>query len=324
MVIWEDEDEVTKEQLYQMNKDGIDLSKEAKKYGIKVSSLERYLRTYHREQAFPTDIFTLPQQAKIYNEFQTIETDNCMILSDIEIPDYSREYLLLALYSAMANNIKTLIIAGDFVATDMSSLNSWDATWKTNDMNYEQVIQTTRSILNTLGRWFDSIYIIEGNHDARLARKTGGEVHLGMLLNNTKAIYSRYSFLWIETSRGPIKVSHPKNYSRNPVTLGQKLHSAEPRKAHHIIAHCHRMQIGMSLDGLYEIHCLGTGRDSQLTKYKSTGVANFPEWDASFVIIENGYFKHLGLKTTDWERELGRLYGEYLSSSNVESTGTMV
>jgi len=311
---WKDTEDTTKEQLYQMYKQNIDLTEEARKLEIKISTLERYLRNYHNDK---TSLFTPPRQIKRYNDFQTITTDNVMILSDIEIPDYSREYLLLALYSAMANNIKTLVIAGDLIATDMSSLNSWSTTWQTNDMNYEQVIQTTQDILNTLGEWFDDIYIIEGNHDDRIARATNGEVHLGMLLDNTKAVYSRYSFLWIETSRGAIKVSHPKNYSRNPVTLGQKLHSEEPRKAHHIIAHCHRMQIGMSLDGLYEIHCLGTGRDSQLTKYKSTRVASFPEWDASFVMIENGYFKHLGLKTTNWQKELGSLYEEYLSSSNV-------
>lgn len=32
---------------------------------------------------------------------------------------------------------------------------------------------------------------------------------------------------------------------------------------------------------------------------------------------EDGYFYHFGLKTTNWKKELGSLYEEYLLSSNV-------
>jgi hypothetical protein len=156
--------------------------------------------------------------------------------------------------------------------------------------------------------------MLEGNHDERVARKTQGEVHLGMLLNqDPKVIYSRYSFMWLETSRGPVWVFHPGNYSRNPIVLGQKYYTGQPRKSHIIMGHCHRKQIGMSLDGQHEIHCIGTGRDAKRTKYKATRVKAFPEWDASFCVVNDGFIEHLDIKTTNWKKELGSLYPIYES-----------
>ena len=49
-----------------------------------------------------------------------------------------------------------------------------------------------------------------------------------MFLRGTNAVYSRYSYLYIQTSeRGLIKVVHPENFSANPVTLGQDFYDVE-------------------------------------------------------------------------------------------------
>lgn len=85
-------------------------------------------------------------------------------------------------------------------------------------------------------------------------------------------IHSRYAFLWVHTSRGWVKIVHPQNFSSDPITLGQQLYDVEPRKAHWIIPHTHRAQRGWSKDGLYEIICIGTGRDEPRTKYKAMNV----------------------------------------------------
>lgn len=193
--------------------------------------------------------------------------------------------LKLAMLVGMQRGIKRLIINGDLVATDQDGLNEWITTWRTEGVSYESAIGLTRWTLHELARWFEEIDITEGNHDDRVARKTKGEVHLGMFLEGTIARYSRYSYLYMETMhRGLIKVVHPDNFSANPVTLGQEFYNVERgpyfdqlrpletmRKCHFVVGHCHRQQSGMSPDGVYEIHSSGTLRDATRTAYKSKG-----------------------------------------------------
>lgn len=120
--------------------------------------------------------------------------------------------------------------------------------------------------------------------------------------------YSRYPFMDFDTSRGPVKVVHPQNFSGDPVTLAQQLYSVTPEKSHSIVAHCHREQFGWSPDGRFEMHTLGTGRDPLRTKYKATAINKHKQWNASFIMIRDGFIIPMSLKRTDWKRELGPLY----------------
>lgn len=247
-----------------------------------------------------------------YNDFIKIVCDDAIIISDTEMPDHNPAYLLLALYTAMARNIKTLIIAGDFIATDQAALVAWVATWvDEGEMGYEAAIAFITRILAEYERWFTRIIMIEGNHDDRIARTTKGQVHLGMFLGKTKVEYSRYAFMHMITSRGLVWIVHPSSFSGDPLVLGQKLYSVQPEKGHWVVAHCHRRQDGWSPDGAYEIHALGTGRDSEHTKYKATKINTHKQWDSSFLCIQGGYHYPLDLRSTNWQRELGAIYPYY-------------
>jgi hypothetical protein len=143
----------------------------------------------------------------------------------------------------------------------------------------------TVRILAQFAQWFDEIVIIAGNHDDRIARKTGGEVHLGMLIPDELAKYSRCSYAYIETrKRGLIKVVHPDNFSSTPVALGQQFYDVEYgpyfdeanpfetlRKCHFVISHTHIDQSGWSKDRIHEIHAIGTCRDRRRTAYIAKG-----------------------------------------------------
>ncbi|HEB27963.1 MAG TPA: hypothetical protein ENI05_09345 [Porticoccus sp.] len=317
MSLWHKIPNKRKLELAEMYRRGDDLTPYETECGMKAYLITREVKflVYYQDMfaASGTDdprfnsrhLFPTPPNAKIYDDQLEIDSDDVIVIGDIEIPDHSRNYLLHVLYLAMAQNIKTLVIAGDFIATDMSALSSWTTTWRTGDLNYEQVIQVMNGILATLAQWFDNIYIISGNHDDRIARATDGHLHLGMFLRSSTVVYSRYAHLWINTSRGDVKISHPKNFSGNPIVLGQKLYNVEPRKAHHIVAHCHRQQAGWSPDGRYEIHGLGMGRDVKRTKYRSQSVTAHNEWDLSFHMILNAYHYPMGIKSVDWDLWLG-------------------
>jgi hypothetical protein len=283
--------------------------------GMKQASLERRLRDhryyktlYLGNAALQVDM--KPSPSKQYVDFEKLDGDDFIIISDIEIPDHNPLYLLLALYTAMAHGIKKLVIAGDLIATDQKGLVAWVATWvEQGELNYEDAIALVVSILREFEKWFDIIIVIEGNHDDRVARATQGQVHFGMLLNGTtKVVYSRYSYLHLNTSRGLVWIVHPSNFSGDPITLGQKLYSNHSPKGHWIVAHCHRRQDGWSPDGEYEIHALGTGRDPERTKYKATKINTHKAWDTSFLMIKGGYHYPLDLKSTNWCEVLGSLY----------------
>ena len=284
---------------------------------MKLKSLEaklrehrNYKKLYLKNAAAEIDI---PRhKRKEYLDFMEVEGDDWIIISDVEVPDHNTNILRAALLVAMKHNIKKLCIAGDLIATDMDALNAWVSTWVDPDApTYEAAVDEVKGLLDAFSEWFEEIIIIEGNHDDRVARKTGGQVHLGMFLGEN-CVYSRYSFMWIWTTRGWVWVTHPKNYSRDPITLGQKLYDVQPRKGHVVVAHCHRRQDGHTKDGVYEVHALGTCRDPWRTKYKSKAATNHPQWDESFLMIKDGFHYPFDMRTTNWAFWLGEDLAEEL------------
>lgn len=222
-----------------------------------------------------------------------------------------RRFYKLALLTAIRYDITTLILGGDLLATDQPSLNSWTPVFKGEDMDYESVVGMANQLLAQFGQHFDDIHCISGNHDERLGKKTGGELWIRMLLDNTKTTYYKYRYMFIETSRGSVKVLHPENFSSTPVALGRDLHDVEPRKSHIVLGHTHIQQSGFSKDGEYEIHALGCMRNPQKTQYKQLGANKHFQWQQGFLMVREGYFYPLTRKGTNWKMLLGEdLYRE--------------
>lgn len=262
---------------------------------------------------------SLPKSPKQqYLDYHIIETDNIAILGDIEIPDHRLSMLSLFLLTAIQHNIKQCVIAGDLVATDQSNLNSYLTTWIEQEAPFASDVSVMRSVIEKFIAWFDAVYMVEGNHDNRVARKTSGQVHLGMFLMDYKNLYySRYDYLYLKTSRGFVRVCHPMNhFSSDPVKLAQDLYNSERgpywpdqfHKTHIVLGHCHRSQSGLSPDGAFECHSIGMMRDVTRTQYRQQHTSKHKQWDNGFMIIRNGYMHNLSLRTTDWREWLGDLY----------------
>lgn len=246
-----------------------------------------------------------PSPTKKYDDFEVIETDDVIIISDLEIPDHNPLYLLYALLVAMRFGIRNLIILGDFIATDQDALTDWPTLVRGNEMSLQSVSTLMKSVIYRFLMWFLFIWFVEGNHDERVARKTGGEVHLGMLLPQQDNVrYSRYQYLWIKTKRGYVYACHPRQYSANSVGLGQKIYNklrapdgTKPISV--VLGHTHQAQTGTSPDGHAEIIALGTLRDKDRTKYKALSANTHHEWENGFLMIRNGYFYPLTSRS-DW------------------------
>lgn len=310
--------------------------------GMNLQTLKRRLRDWRKRREYQIEESSIAtwfpdSPSQDWEDYFDITTDDYIVISDIEIPDHDPAMLQAALLTAMSKNIKTLIIAGDLLATDNSTLNSWVETWAVGDtLNYEGAIGLTVDILARFLNWFDDIYIIQGNHDDRISRATGGEVWFGMLLREAhvraqhiieeggrqraNVHFSRYSYMYVRTSRGTMYICHQHNYSKTPVKLAQDIYGVingpdyDPRdlnavseKCHVLVTHTHIIQSGFSPEGAREVYGIGCCRDPQKTKYKQTSANKFPEWNQGIFYAKSGYFYNLPRRSTNWLDVLGEL-----------------
>jgi hypothetical protein len=124
MTTWKQVPVEEQARLADLYKQKMPLHLESERLGISLTSLERYIRQFiYHESLFTSYLLSKSMvnkqaPAKVYDDFEELTGDDFMIISDLEIPDHSPEFLSLVLLSATARKIKTLVIAGDMVATD--------------------------------------------------------------------------------------------------------------------------------------------------------------------------------------------------------------
>lgn len=210
-------------------RDTIALAREAQQLGTSVSTLERQCRNVilvrdHYKQKYLAQ--SIPQsKTPVYDEFHVVKTNDAIIISDIEVPDHDAWMLKAALLAGMRFGIRTVIFAGDLIATDQDALNTWLSTWaEDGERSYATDLDELRTIIRRFREWFtDGITMIMGNHDMRIDKKTGGQVTLEMLLDDTDMQFSRYSYmyLWMPKAQEWVYVCHQFNYSKTSIKLAQ-------------------------------------------------------------------------------------------------------
>ena len=326
----------TKDRLLTLYDQGLLENSHALEHGIHPETMRRCLRRWRKERADMLDFagetptWMPDAPGKDWDDYVVIEEDDFIVISDIEIPDHDPAMLEAALLTAIAQNIKTLIIAGDYLATDNPTLTQWAQTWAAgNEINYEGAIGIALEILRRYLQWFDRIVILEGNHDDRINRATGGEVWFGMLLReaqryaedaDAKVVFTRYNYLYVRTRRGPVYVCHQHDYSKTPVRLAQEHYAVQngpdydptdpdsvKESCHIIVTHCHIYQSGVTPDDYREVHALGTMRNPLKTKYMRTKATKHTKWTQGFMMVKGGYFHNLSRKNTDWSSLLGEV-----------------
>lgn len=205
-------------------------------------------------------------------------------------------------------------------------------------------LQVLKQLLWRLGEWFDEMDAIIGNHDLRIQKKTGGEITLDMLIEDTPVQLGQYSYLYLfsPTKKEWTYVCHQFNYSKTSVRLAQNvwevvtapdgydndtgeripdydpvLHGLNRQKCNVVVTHTHVAQAGFSPDGAW--NCIGMGcmRDQRRTKYTQARATKFPRWNNAFVLMHNGYFTPLTMHHTDWRAVLGEDYYRILASVEV-------
>lgn len=327
---------VERERLLREYESGNLAISEATSHGMHFETLKRRLREWRVERITKMPSATLQEDSfpdstsEDYNGFVVIQGGSFVVISDLEIPDHDPGMLSAVYATGVQHRPETLVINGDLIATDSPSLNRHQSVFRSPDEQpFQASINLASDTIMRLASVYRRIVINSGNHDERIARATGGEVWMGMLMDRvtqrakdigSEIIFSRYTYCYHDGPRGITAMIHPENYSVTPVKLGQEIYStqngpyydprdAEPRsdRCHIIVAHTHIEQRGWSRDGQREVLASGTLRDPVKTKYARLKAGKFPVWNQSFIYCDpDGYFTTLSRRGTNWKSFLGK------------------
>lgn len=277
----------------------------AEELGCDESSVRRALR----RQGFKRHLIPLDLETRFTFELDkplVLRDTDAMVTADWHIPVYDPAYVNEMIDTARDNNIRTLIIAGDFFNFD--ALSAYDP--KQSDAHLTREYNEAMAVMRVLSESFDTIYYLWGNHDARLHKALGYAMQFrdamkmvfGALGSEilAKMHFTNLDHMWVEFTDQPETtrrwyICHPAAYSRVPLSNPKKL--AAKHNANVICAHAHHAAIGYADDGLKVIAEAGGFHDREKTGYLQRSTT-YPTWAQGYGYFKDGRFR---LTTPHWE-----------------------
>lgn len=231
--------------------------------------------------------------------------EDAMVTADWHIPVYNPWLVNDMVETARNNNIKYLLIGGDFFNFD--ALSAYDP--KQEEAGLEREVEEAKLVMRTLLETFTEIFFIWGNHDARMHRALGYKTKFSTAMRwlfgdlgtqaNAKLRISNLDHLYVRfTDAQPEKkdwrICHPQNYSRVPLTTPRVL--AAKHNCNVICAHAHHAAIGYATDGIRVVAEAGGLFNQHKTTYLQRSTT-FPVWTPGFGWFKDGHFR---MKTPGW------------------------
>lgn len=229
-----------------------------------------------------------------------------LIFGDLHNPFVDYDFAGNILKVARKRGIRKLLGAGDIFNMDVFS--SYEdviklPTWKEEKEAFQQLL------LEWL-EWFDEIKILMGNHDRRLQKWTKGQFDdtdiIGMVMSGDglgqyrdKVTSSVYGWCIIDTPSGPWRVTHPRNYGINQLTVADVL--ANKYQMHVITHHEHHTAIGWDRYKHFVTVNNGCLCDQRKLAYVMLDDSKSARMAKSFTVLQNGTPTLYGeAPFTDW------------------------
>lgn len=217
----------------------------------------------------------------------TLSQHNILILNDLHANFVDWQTLECAIRFAADNKITCCAIVGDLINSD--SLSRFPTTYKRESM--EKELAQARDVIAAIGEKMKEIYWCRGNHDFRVSISTGGGMDMSELARiihpGTKGVtlhVTPYDRIWNNIRTGTWLLTHPHQYSRNPLVVARQL--SAKFGCHVLVAHQHHHAIGASLDGKHvvaDLPCACTPMP-----YKMMSTSTMPEWAPGFSALVKG------------------------------------
>lgn len=179
--------------------------------------------------------------------------EDVMVTCDWHVPLHDASLANAMVNVALENNIKKLIIGGDFF--NMESFSHFLPHQP--EAEFEREKYEGNYIMKALLQTFEEIDFIWGNHDFRITRFLGYkhsfvECMKWVLseLDDDEMARIRFSDLdhmYLQTADRRFRICHPRNFSTNPLSVGRDL--ALKHGCSIITAHSHHLAMGFAKDG---------------------------------------------------------------------------
>lgn len=231
----------------------------------------------------------LPVELPRCDKFLRLEGDWALV-GDLHCPYVDWELALEMTEHARRKRVRQLLICGDVF--DFQSLSSYPVVHPPPTPELETSV--ARAVMGLWGEWFSVIKVLTGNHDLRLFRALQGQVEdesvLALLMQRLdierNAEWSVYGYCVIETPTGIWRVTHPKNYSRLPLSTAQKL--ADKHRQHIIMFHGHMTAVGLSASGQHVIASVGCMADPGKLPWVQLVDNTTPAMTQSYALLLDG------------------------------------
>jgi predicted phosphodiesterase len=233
-------------------------------------------------------------------------TGNAMIVGDIHCPYTDWEYasLVTRIAEKHLQPPRQLIIAGDFFNLDIFS----DYAKLVAGPNWHDEKTAAVALMQEWAAIFDRIFLLSGNHDRRVSRRTDGEMDITDLadfLSVSAEILTPSILGYAALESGGIswRVTHAKEYSINRLTVAGEL--ALKFQTNIVSFHEHHQAIGWDRFGRYVIVNGGSLVRQNDMAYCSLDDTKRPVWNTGFVMIRDGCPTLFGKSPmTNWQNWL--------------------
>lgn len=296
-----------------MDADIVALWEAAKKSGVKKRDLAKSLGMTYRQ--FEGRLYRAKRKRVESNEkvFDVVDIGrplwlrgDWIIVGDVHVPftDYDFAQLPAMIAKKHLKKPRKLLIAGDLF--DMSTFSRYESVVQA--PTWAQEREAARQLMREWHAVFDRVVVLMGNHDRRLQKWLGGafdETDLGALIGirPDRTEYSNWGWCVIETEMGEWRVTHPRNYSINQLTVGDAL--AQKFHQHIISHHEHHVAIGWDRYKRYVVVNNGCLADPEKLAYAILDDSKSAGMQQGFVMLRNGVpYLFSNEPFTDWERWL--------------------
>lgn len=297
---------MTHDELLQEHEAGATYGELAAKYNVTDNTIKGRVRTAKvRRQLYKTpakpDLFDV----QIGKPWEL--TGDWMIIGDVHVPttDYDFSVLPAAIAKKHLKGKRRLLIAGDLF--NMDEFSKYDKLERT--VPWHQERDAARQLFHEWMEVFDEIYFLMGNHDRRLQKWTNGALDASDLIslvisNPDRVKWNNFGWCTINTPHNyPWRVTHPKNYSINQLTVADTL--AQKFQCNIISHHEHHLSIGLDRYKRYTIVNNGglfKVENMSYVQYDDTKGAGMAQ---GFTLLKDGYAHIFGdEKFTDYGRWL--------------------
>lgn len=234
-----------------------------------------------------------------------LELDNCLVVGDVHLPTTSLPWLERMLWVGLRKLPKPrwLIVAGDLVNFDAFS--HYPVVIGP-DTALDSETDAAEFFLGEALQVFERVVLIQGNHERRAPKATGGALRgrsawrtlLGKYFGDDRVLHSDYGYLTITTSaREEWLVVHGDSYSVMPLKVARELASTHGK--HVMSFHEHHLGQGWDKTGQRMV-VNGGGLFGELP-YALVDKTRAPAMQRGFVLMRDGVVTLYGEEPmTDW------------------------